>query len=68
MATHCSNLAWEIPWTEEPGRLRSTGHKELDTTEQLSTQYTQITFLLEAQPPPSFPKGRMGYSAMIHIP
>ena len=23
MATHCSILAWEIPWTEEPGRLQS---------------------------------------------
>ena len=23
MATHCSILAWEIPWTEEPGRLPS---------------------------------------------
>ena len=24
MATHCSTLlAWEIPWTEEPGRLQS---------------------------------------------
>ena len=22
-ATHCSVLAWEIPWTEEPGGLRS---------------------------------------------
>ena len=21
LATHSSNLAWEIPWTEEPGRL-----------------------------------------------
>ena len=21
MATHCSTLAWEIPWAEEPGRL-----------------------------------------------
>ena len=21
MATHSSILAWEIPWTEEPGRL-----------------------------------------------
>ena len=46
MATHSSNLAWEIPWTEEPGRLQSIGHKALDTTEHLSTQYTQITFLL----------------------
>ena len=25
MATHSSILAWRIPWTEEPGRLQSTG-------------------------------------------
>ena len=25
MATHKSTLAWKIPWTEEPGRLQSTG-------------------------------------------
>ena len=25
MATHSSILAWKIPWTEEPGRLQSTG-------------------------------------------
>ena len=25
MATHPSSLAWEIPWTEEPGGLWSTG-------------------------------------------
>ena len=24
-ATHCSNLAWKIPWTEEPGTLQSMG-------------------------------------------
>ena len=23
MATHCSTLAWKIPWTGEPGRLQS---------------------------------------------
>ena len=23
-ATHSSILAWEIPWTEEPGELQST--------------------------------------------
>ena len=23
-ATHSSTLAWEIPWTEEPGKLPST--------------------------------------------
>ena len=35
MATHSSILTWRIPWTEEPGGLQSTGHKELDTTEWL---------------------------------
>ena len=25
MATHSGILAWEIPWTEEPGRLPSVG-------------------------------------------
>ena len=35
MATHSSILDWRIPWTEEPGGLES--HKELDTTERLST-------------------------------
>ena len=25
MASHSSTLAWEIPWTEEPGRLQSMG-------------------------------------------
>ena len=25
MATHSSILAWEISWTEEPGRLQSMG-------------------------------------------
>ena len=33
MATHSSVLAGRIPWTEEPGRLQSMSHKELDTTE-----------------------------------
>ena len=25
MATHSSILAWRIPWTKEPGRLKSMG-------------------------------------------
>ena len=41
MATHPSILAWEIPWTEEPGELK-------DTTEQLtlSLHCSLILFLL----------------------
>ena len=33
VATHSSILTWEIPWSEEHGRLQSTGGKELDTAE-----------------------------------
>ena len=33
MATHSSILAWRIPWTEEPGRLKSMGSQQSDTTE-----------------------------------
>ena len=36
MATRSSVLAWRIPWTEEPGGLRSIG-SQTDMTEQLST-------------------------------
>ena len=35
MATHSSILAWEIPWTEEPG-YSPWGHKKSDVTEQLT--------------------------------
>ena len=30
MATHSSSLAWRIPWTEEPGRLQSTGFQRVE--------------------------------------
>ena len=29
MATHSSILAWEIPWTQEPGGLQSTGSQRV---------------------------------------
>ena len=32
-ATHSSILAWEIPWTEEPGGLQSLGLQRLDMPE-----------------------------------
>ena len=37
MITHCSILAWRIPWTEEPGGLQSFSHKESDASGWLST-------------------------------
>ena len=32
MTIHSGILAWTISWTEEAGRLQSTGHKKLDVT------------------------------------
>ena len=29
MAIHSSTIAWKIPWTEEPGRLQSTGSQRV---------------------------------------
>ena len=38
MATHSSILAWEIPWTEEPGGLQFMGSKK--SQRQLRDQTT----------------------------
>ena len=29
MEIHSSILAWEVPWTEKPGRLQSTGSQRV---------------------------------------
>ena len=50
MATHSRILAWEIPWTGQPGGLRSMGLQESDTTQRLST-YTLINILLRTHVP-----------------
>ena len=44
IATHSSILAWRIPWTEEPGRLQSIGHKESDMTEVTEHAHTHRQF------------------------
>ena len=30
MATHSSILAWEVPWTKQPGELQSTGSQKVE--------------------------------------
>ena len=44
MATHCSILAWEIPWTQEPSRLQysSWSCKESTMKESDMTECTQV--------------------------
>ena len=38
MATHLSLLAWEIPWTEEPGGLQSIESQRV--RQDCATEYT----------------------------
>ena len=40
MAPHSSTFAWRVPWTEEPGGLRSMRSLELDTTERLHFHFS----------------------------
>ena len=42
MTTHYSILAWDIPWTEEPGGLQPWGHKEIDTRQQRDNNNNNI--------------------------
>ena len=47
MATHSSTLAWEIPWTEEPGRLQSMGSQTAGhdlATEQQQQQFSTLSW------------------------
>ena len=48
MATHCSILAWEIPWTEEPGGLQSVGSQSQTRLNDKTT--TATTFLCRKGP------------------
>ena len=53
MATHSSILAWRIPWTEEPGRLQSTGLQRVghDFTFSLSFMHKRGQSLSMAHKP-----------------
>ena len=43
MAPHSSTLAWKIPWTEEPGRLQSTGSQRVG--HDWATSLSLFTFM-----------------------
>ena len=58
MALHPSNLAWKIPWVEEPGRLQSTG--SLRVKHDWATSLSLFTFMhwrRRWQPTPAFLPG-----------
>ena len=58
MATYSSTLAWEIPWTEEPGRLQSMGSRRVghDSATSLSL-FTFMHWRRKWQPTPVFLPG-----------
>ena len=41
MVTPSSILAWEIPWTEQPGGLQSTGSKSQTRLQRLNNNHTR---------------------------
>ena len=43
MATHCSILAWRMPWTEEPGGLPSMGS---ESQTRLSAEHRTVQELI----------------------
>ena len=58
MATNSSTLAWNIPWTEEPGRLQSMG--SLGVGHDQATSLSLFTFMhwrRKWQPTPVFLPG-----------
>ena len=51
MAAHTGILVWEIPWSEEPGGLQSTGFaKELDTAYGLGSSNVAPVLMREWKP------------------
>ena len=62
MATHSSILAWEIPWTDDPGGLHSMGSQT-----QLST-HNNLNFSLRYYRPFSFMVLRELYILYLVVP
>ena len=48
IVTHSSILAWEIPWTEEPGGLQSKGSQRVVRILAIKQQQRNIINLMEA--------------------
>ena len=58
MATHCSTLAWKIPWTEEPGGLQSMGSLRVGYDQAtLLSRFTFMHWRRKWQPTPVFLPG-----------
>ena len=56
MATHSSILAWEIPWTEEPGGLQSTRLQRVRHDLATKTTTTLLTIAYNVPLSMGFPR------------
>ena len=67
MAPHSSTLTWKIPWTEEPGRLQSTGSWRV--RHNWATSLSLFTFMhwrRKWQPTPVFLPGEsQGWGSLV---
>ena len=56
MAICSSILAWEIPWTEEPGGLQSIGSQKSQTqlSDSTTTKAMEVTSMLVVQSSSTF--------------
>ena len=50
IASHSSVLAWEIPWTEEPGRVQSMGSQRVRHDLATKQQQTLVAGLILQEP------------------
>ena len=46
MATHCNVLAWETPWTEEPGSPQPLGSQSWTELSDRTTKLTYYSFYI----------------------
>ena len=56
LASHSTTLAWEIPWTEEPGRLQSMGSRRVGHS-CVTSLFTFMHWRKKWQPTPVFLPG-----------
>ena len=66
MATHSSILAWRIPWTEEPGRLQSTGSQRVG--HDRATSLSLSLFLLPHSTLKKKKKTNLPYFSFLFLP
>ena len=61
MTTHSNILAWEIPWTEEPGGLQSMGLQQSWTRFMTKQQYILYTYIYNRHNTQQYRQENMGY-------